>query len=94
MVGQKELDHFRSAMSETIKDPYSFVMRTKQLPLGLVIEDQKEKHMHLLDADPFNQTFGPKAQRKKPKLKACDMQELAQLASQKLDGLYCELEFI
>jgi nuclear GTP-binding protein len=88
VVGQKELDHFRSAIAETNKDPYSFVLRTKQLPLGLVIEDEKQKHMHLLDADPFDQTFGPKAQRKKPKLAVSDMAELASHASQKLSG-YC-----
>lgn len=69
-----------------MNDPYSFVLRTKQLPLGLVIEDEKQKHMHLLDADPFDQTFGPKAQRKKPKLQVSDMSELAQLASKKADG--------
>lgn len=86
MVGQKELDHFRTILGETEKDPYSFVLRTKQLPLGLVVESDKQKQMHLLEADPFTQTFGPKAQRNRPKLKVSDMQELAQLAEVKLDG--------
>ena len=85
-MGQKELDNFRTAMAETIKDPYSFVLRTKQLPLGLVIESEKDKHMHLLDADPFNHTFGPKAQRKRPKLAVGDLQELANAAAGKLQG--------
>ena len=35
VVGQKELDAFRMEMKVAEKDPYSFVIRTKQLPLGL-----------------------------------------------------------
>jgi nuclear GTP-binding protein len=42
--------------------------------------------MHLLESDPFNNTFGPKAQRKKPKLGAFSITDLAASASQKLDG--------
>lgn len=73
-------------MDDTQKDPYSFVVRTKQLPLGLVIESDKQQKMHLLDADPFDQTFGPKAQRKRPKLKVSDMSELATKVTDQLDG--------
>ena len=32
--------------------------------------------MHLLDVDPFQNTFGPKAQRKKPKITAISMDDL------------------
>jgi nuclear GTP-binding protein len=42
--------------------------------------------MHMLDVDPFSNTFGPKAQRKRPKLKASTMDELAN-ASSELIGL-------
>jgi nuclear GTP-binding protein len=48
--------------------------------------DLKQAQMHLLEADPFNQTFGPKAQRKKPKLTVSDMAELASHVEKKLDG--------
>lgn len=42
--------------------------------------------MHLLEADPFNDTFGPKAQRKRPKLTASSISDLAVGANLKLDG--------
>jgi nuclear GTP-binding protein len=42
--------------------------------------------MNLLEADPFQNTFGPKAQRKKPKLAVADLAELAAGASEKLDN--------
>ncbi|KAJ3312634.1 GTPase required for pre-60S ribosomal subunit nuclear export and maturation [Boothiomyces sp. JEL0838] len=87
VVGQKELDAFRTAINTKMNDPYSFVLRTKQLPLGLVQDlPTQQARMHLLEADPFDNTFGPKAQRKRPKLGASDMNELAELASKNLEG--------
>ncbi|KAJ3369921.1 Nucleolar GTP-binding protein 2 [Kappamyces sp. JEL0680] len=44
-----------------------------------------QNQMHLLEADPFDQTFGPKAQRKKPKLQVADMAELATQVEKQLD---------
>ena len=85
-MGQKELNSFREAISSKINDPYSFVMRTKQLPLGLVSDDPKQARMHILEADPFQDTFGPKAQRKRPKLGSGSIEELIESANDKLDN--------
>jgi nuclear GTP-binding protein len=41
VVGQKQLDAFREAINSKMNDPYAFVLRTKQLPLGLVSDIQK-----------------------------------------------------
>ncbi|KAI8908463.1 NUC091 domain-containing protein [Gorgonomyces haynaldii] len=84
VVGQKELEHFREAITTTMNDPYSFVLRTKQLPLGLVNDEPKQLRMHLLEADPFSNTFGPKAQRKKPKLNAGSIADLVNASNDKL----------
>ncbi|EGF81349.1 hypothetical protein BATDEDRAFT_19365 [Batrachochytrium dendrobatidis JAM81] len=86
VVGQKELDSFRDAINSKLNDPYSFVLRTKQLPLGLVSEYQKQSRMHLLDTETFGSTFGPKAQRKKPKLNAASMEDLATHVDTKIGG--------
>ncbi|KAH9276078.1 hypothetical protein BASA83_001351 [Batrachochytrium salamandrivorans] len=86
VVGQKELESFREAINVKMNDPYSFVLRTKQLPLGLVSEYQKQSRMHLLDTETFGNTFGPKSQRKKPKLTAASMADLALNANTKLDS--------
>ncbi|KAI8898141.1 P-loop containing nucleoside triphosphate hydrolase protein [Globomyces pollinis-pini] len=90
VVGQKELDAFRTAMNSKINDPYSFVLRTKQLPLGLAADLPTEARMHLLEADPFDNTFGPKAQRKRPKLNVSDISELVNHAEEKLDGYHSD----
>jgi hypothetical protein len=34
----------------------------------------KNERVHLLEFEPFTNTFGPKAQRKKPQLATCDIQ--------------------
>lgn len=81
VVGQKELDAFREAMKPCMNDPYAVVLRTKQLPLGLVTDNAQMARMHLLDTESFDSTFGPKAQRKKPKVSCASIEELASLAS-------------
>ena len=43
--------------------------------------------MHLLDTESFTDTFGPKAQRKKPKFKVANIDDLAVTASSKLGNL-------
>lgn len=39
--------------------------------------------MNLLECDPFAQTFGPKAQRKRPKVTASSLNELGKMAQEK-----------
>eukprot|EP00842_Homolaphlyctis_polyrhiza_P000057 jgi/Hompol1/1051/HPOL_001161-RA len=73
-------------MNTKLNDPYSFVLRTKQLPLGLVSEYQKQSRMHLLDTETFGNTFGPKAQRKRPKMAAASLEDLASLADGKIES--------
>jgi nuclear GTP-binding protein len=40
--------------------------------------------MHLLDTETYTNTFGPKAQRKKPKVNVASIDDLALTASSKL----------
>ena len=68
VVGQKQLEDFREEMSTHVNDPYTVVMRTKQLPMGLLSDPFQHSKMNLLTAESFKETFGSKSQRKKPKL--------------------------
>ena len=49
------------------KNPLSVVLSSAKFPVSL-IQQPKARRMHLLSADSFENTFGPKAQRKRPKL--------------------------
>ena len=42
--------------------------------------------MHLLETETFTNTFGPKAQRKKPRLKAASMDDLASTVTTMIDS--------
>ncbi len=37
----------------------------------------KNEQVHILDFEPYSNTFGPKSQRKRPKIETCEMAELA-----------------
>lgn len=80
VITQKALQTFQEEMGKVVKDPYKMVMQRTRLPITLLNETAKHSRVHLLDTQPYEATFGPKAQRKRPSVKAADMESLAQLA--------------
>ena len=48
-------------------------MRQSKLPLSLLNDRAQSARVHILDTEGFETTFGPKAQRKRPNLKAADV---------------------
>ena len=68
VVGQGELAEFRAEMGERVKDPYSVVMRSKKLPMALLSDPYQKARMNILTTQSFGATFGPSAQRKRPRL--------------------------
>ncbi|KAI8849280.1 NUC091 domain-containing protein [Chytridium lagenaria] len=83
VIGQKELESFREAMGEKADDPYTVLLRQNKLPMSLLVDSTKVSRMHLLETDPFANTFGPKAQRKKPKLSFASAEDLASAVNEK-----------
>lgn len=41
VIGQKQLESFKEAIGSKLNDPYSFVMRTKKLPMSLLTSSTK-----------------------------------------------------
>eukprot|EP01091_Cochliopodium_minus_P009734 TRINITY_DN2462_c0_g1_i1.p1 TRINITY_DN2462_c0_g1~~TRINITY_DN2462_c0_g1_i1.p1 ORF type:complete len:749 (+),score=299.61 TRINITY_DN2462_c0_g1_i1:202-2448(+) len=70
VVDQKRLEDFREALKETKKDPYQYVLQTKNVPWSLVKETTEVPQINLLQTESFEKTFGAKShqRRKKPKL--------------------------
>jgi len=79
VVGQKELDTFREEMSNAVNDPYKFVMKSKTLPMGLLSNPFKNAKMNLLTTETFEDTFGGKAQRKRPRMGNGKVNDLSSL---------------
>ncbi|EPQ60015.1 NGP1NT-domain-containing protein [Gloeophyllum trabeum ATCC 11539] len=84
VISQTALDHFRSSLATKKDDPYSVLLRRNKLPMALLDDASNpnlRKRSHIVETEPFAETFGPKAQRKKAKLDVGTFEELATLGS-------------
>jgi nuclear GTP-binding protein len=80
LIGQKELDTFRDKMVDKQHDPYTVVLHQNKLPMGLLQDSAKTKKMNMLEVESFEETYGTKKTRRKPKLGVSDLGELAKAA--------------
>ncbi|WVQ83975.1 nucleolar GTP-binding protein 2 [Cryptococcus sp. DSM 104549] len=78
VISQTALDHFRTALKEQKQDPYSVLLKRNKLPMGLLSDDSKQigKAPHIVETEPYADTFGPKSQRKRPRLDVGTIEEL------------------
>ena len=73
VVNPTDLDRFKEEMTTSMADPYSVVVKRKQLPMGLLKDaaELEKKNLAggaLLINEPFENTFGSKSQRKRVKM--------------------------
>ena len=69
VIGQKELTEFREQMATAQADPYAVLLKRSKLPMGLLADgNQKRGRVDLLRAESYEQAFGKRSQRKRPKL--------------------------
>ncbi|KIL00819.1 hypothetical protein PAXRUDRAFT_821276 [Paxillus rubicundulus Ve08.2h10] len=84
VVSQIALDHFRTSLSTKKDDPYSVLLRRNKLPMALLDDAANpnvRKRSHIVETEPFRETFGPKAQRKRPRLDVGTFEELSKLGA-------------
>lgn len=81
VIGQKELEQFRKEMAERSKDPRTVILKRSKLPLTLLSERFPNSRPDFLSAEPFEDTFGQQARRKKPKFAHADLQAMASYAA-------------
>ena len=51
VVGQSELNNFREEIAAKAHDPYTVLLKRKQLPMGLLTDATKMKEMNLLEVE-------------------------------------------
>ncbi|KAK0550621.1 GTPase required for pre-60S ribosomal subunit nuclear export and maturation [Tilletia horrida] len=90
VISQDALAHFRESLASKVDDPYSVLLRRNKLPMSLIQTTQKGKPPSLTAVEPFSQTFGPSAQRKRPRLDGglgsfSELAEASHLAGQEED---------
>eukprot|EP00124_Ichthyophonus_hoferi_P003105 Ihof_evm1s250 gene=Ihof_evmTU1s250 len=76
VIGQKQLEQFRDAMADQVNDPYQVLMRRSKLPLSLLEDNVTQQRVHLLETETFENTFGKKSQRKRPRVATTDLNEM------------------
>ncbi|KAN0100159.1 NGP1NT (NUC091) domain containing protein [Tylopilus felleus] len=84
VISQTALDHFRTSLSTKKDDPYSVLLRRNKLPMALLDDAANpnlQKRSHIVETEPFSETFGPKAQRKRPKLDVGTFEELSKVGA-------------
>eukprot|EP01101_Sappina_pedata_P006638 TRINITY_DN3356_c0_g1_i1.p1 TRINITY_DN3356_c0_g1~~TRINITY_DN3356_c0_g1_i1.p1 ORF type:complete len:733 (+),score=379.35 TRINITY_DN3356_c0_g1_i1:104-2200(+) len=90
VVGQKQLEKLREDLNTTMKDPYLFILKQNKVPMGLLTEP-KATRMSLLETESFQDTFGPKNKRKKPKIFSGDLEQMVEVTSEKTES-YSEIK--
>nr|ODN97816.1 nucleolar GTP-binding protein 2 [Cryptococcus depauperatus CBS 7855] len=83
VISQNALDHFRTALQQLKSDPYSVLLKRNKLPMGLLQDETSDtsKRPHIVEVEPFGNTFGPKAQRRRPRLDIGSIEELGEAAN-------------
>ncbi|QIW97294.1 hypothetical protein AMS68_002812 [Peltaster fructicola] len=95
VISQEALSSFRDAVAAQSKDPYSYLLKQNKLPMSL-IHDGKERVDGLLqhkakikiETEKFSDTFGPKAQRKRPRLDVGTIEDMATATTNGLDAFH------
>lgn len=79
VIGQDALTHFREAMGDKKNNTYQVLLRRNKLPMSLL--DEKDlstsPNANIIDTESFSSTFGPKQQRKRPRIATSSLEDLA-----------------
>ncbi|KAL0864304.1 hypothetical protein Bca101_043422 [Brassica carinata] len=86
VVNQKELEYFREELKTKMSSNYNVILKERKLPMSLLTDNKKQTRVHLLDMEPFQNTFGKKTTRKRPKLVASDYEALVKKAAESQDA--------
>ena len=86
-INQSELEKFRNEVREAVNNPYSMLLKHTKLPVSLFNENsERPKRPPLLNVETFEDTFGPKARRKRPKLGGYGMEDFLESITTKADS--------
>ncbi|OCK85211.1 nucleolar GTP-binding protein 2, partial [Lepidopterella palustris CBS 459.81] len=83
VISQDALESFRGAVAAQANDVHSYLLKQNKLPMSLIRDTPTKNGLKqhgakiTVEAAPFSDTFGPKAQRKRVKLDFSSLEDLA-----------------
>ncbi|KAK9479548.1 NUC091 domain-containing protein [Lipomyces japonicus] len=96
VIAQHTLAQFREALGQTAHNPYQVLLRQNKLPMSLLEEPSSNTNSavkaQIVETEPFDKTFGPKAQRKRPKVTVGSLDDFAEKAVQNHEDYEQKLE--
>lgn len=90
VISQDSLNSFRTAMAEKASDPYQVLLKSNKLPLSLIRDEKTDgakKHQAkmTIETSSYADTFGPKSQRKRVRVGAGTLEDLAEVVDKSMD---------
>jgi nuclear GTP-binding protein len=82
-IDQKSLEKLRVEYKQKVNDPYTVLLKDKKMPMSLIQESDAKPVVKLLDCEKYEDTFGPKARRFRPKLNFENLEDLVNGCSEK-----------
>lgn len=82
-VTQNNLQKFQNELKKVVEDPTQVVLRPTKLPVTLLSDKSKQPKAPVLNIQPFEETFGKNAKRKRPNIKTIDYESLVESAATK-----------
>lgn len=83
-ITQEEIAGFQNNMKKIKEDPFTVVLHRRKLPMSLIEDVDPKKKAMLLNAEPFEKTFGKKSQRNKMLLEHTDLTSMVKSANEEL----------
>jgi len=84
-VDPKDLDKYRAELALQKKDPYAFMLNKNKIDLSIFSQSANYTKNKLTDVEKFEDTFGPKMKRIKPKMVTDSLEEYAQQVEKQND---------
>eukprot|EP00658_Telonema_sp_P-2_P009792 TRINITY_DN13641_c0_g1_i1.p1 TRINITY_DN13641_c0_g1~~TRINITY_DN13641_c0_g1_i1.p1 ORF type:complete len:641 (+),score=252.65 TRINITY_DN13641_c0_g1_i1:202-2124(+) len=86
VIGQESLQKFREEMGAKYRDPYSVIIKQSKLPLSLLEEPKFDPNAAPRQEMKWGDTFGDKSTRKRVRMAAVTMEDMAQHVVDRGDG--------
>ena len=82
-VTQDNLQKFQTELKKAVADPSQVILKPSKLPITLLSDKAKAPRAPVLNIQPFGETFGKNAKRKRPNLQITDYESLVETATKK-----------